>query len=641
MNNLACGVTAAPPVPGEATMREENYWKRALRTPVTRRRTLALGLAGGILIACGDDDDDGKQGNGGGDGKLPPGFEPVPPGISKTLVDYRKKYSSYRFADLAGQADGPQSGGTFRYSTYPGVTGWDVTGPEGDTLASFASAHFNGLLTFRMNDKENPDNLYPAVGDLAQSWEQKDDLTVSFKLHQGVKFHDTAPVSGRELTSEDVAYCFKVYQGTQDPTKGIAQQPIFSEVDKIETPDKHTVVVKFKAPAAYFLNSLMYPVAVIFAKEAFEKPDIFKKTPIGTGAFVLDKWDPPNVHSGKKNPTYFRKDPVSGKQLPFVDAFEAPMLLGNHPQEVAQFRSGNLDTLWVQGKTELDNVVGSVSGALGQVEIPPPGFQPYMVLKLDKPPLNDRRVRRALQMAIDINGIIDSVAEGLGAPGYAQDYSYFGRNWPWSIEELDKLGAAHKYNVDEAKKLLKEATGAEKGMGRPLKVMVSTIPSTGTDVAKLMIGYWRNAGIDVVLDEYGVQDLTRWSTALFAKQWGDLDGVFAGFAGPGMDPDQYAYGPLNSKSPRNFFWVNDPKLDKLTVDQRRLFKEEERRKALEEVMKIDLGEAYRIWGVNPYKLSARQPWAFNVLDTIHAWSNVGWGQKSNEVVWINQKLKKA
>ncbi|MBE7520071.1 MAG: hypothetical protein HS107_12605 [Thermoflexaceae bacterium] len=108
-----------------------------------------------------------------------------------------------------------------------------------------------------------------------------------------------------------------------------------------------------------------------------------------------------------------------------------------------------------------------------------------------------------------------------------------------------------------------------------------------------------------------------------------------------MDPDQYAYGPLNSKSPRNFFWVKDDKLDKLTVDQRRLFKAEERRKALEEVMKVDLGEAYRIWGVNPYKLSARQPWAFNVLDTIHAWSNVGWGQKSNEVVWINQKLKKA
>lgn len=615
---------------------DPNYWTDKYRPGafsrrLSRRRLIQLsgvGAAGALAAAylgCGDDD--GTT----GDGSPGAVTETPPPGVSAALEEYRTKYRYDKLAAAQDAAGQPKYGGTFHFSHYQGFTGaWDITGPEGDALASFAPNHYNGLVTFPMDDYSNAHNLYEVVGDLAESFEANDETTVTFKLNQGVKFHNVPPVGGREMTAEDVKYCAEVYKTS------VAQFPTFSEVESVDTPDKYTAVFRFAKPAAYFLQSLTYPVNSIFAREAYEQKDtVFVKQPIGTGAFVLDKWDPPNVYSGKKHAEYFKKDPRTNMQLPYLDGFEAPILNLQTNLEEAAFRDGNLDTIWNHFKTNFDNMLDAFPDSVGQVTTPPPGYEPYITLKLDKPPFNDPKVRQALQQMIDTQAIIDGPAEGLAAPGLAHDYSFFGQEFPWTLQEIIDMGGNFVYDPQAAQQLL-SAAGLSDGIGRTLKIMYGTGDALQAEVFRSIVAFWRQGGIDVEIDEVPITDIARYNAAFFGKEWGDLDAIGFGFAGPGMDVDQYTYGPLNSNSLRNFFWVDDAQIDQLTEQQRREFDLETRRSVVMDIIKRELEQSFRIWGILPYKLAVRRGYAFNVVDTIHAWGNIGWGSKSEELVWLSE-----
>ena len=629
---------------------ETTYWSRTLHRRVGRRAIIIAGGVSTLSFAAACSGSNNNKNSSKAVASAPPaGAAASAPasgsaaaaaaspgaavgGTNKIVEQYLGQYGWQNLQKLAGQSAGPKIGGTYRFSNSPGVTGWDFTGPEADTLASFAPHHYNGLVSWKMDDYANAATVRPLIGDLATSWEQSDPQTITFKLNQGVKFHNIDPVKGREMTAEDVKYSFTVFSGKQDPKKALAQQPIFAEVDKIDAPDKYTVVLKFAKPAAYFLGSLQYPVALVFPRELYEKPDLFAKQPIGTGPYTMEKWDPPNVYVGKKFADYFGKDPRTSKQLPFNDGFEAPMLLGNHPEEGAAFRAGKLDVYWAQGKADFEQMLKSVKGSVGELIVPPPSFLPYFALKLDKPPFTDVRVRNALQMAINMPQIIDKIAEGVSDPAYAQDYSFFGRERPWSLEELDKMGGHYTYNPDKAKALLAEAGAKDLKM----KVLIGNVVPVHYEFAKAAADYWRAIGVNVTLDEFGVTDLTRWSTALFSKQWGDLDGILASFAGPGMEPDAFSHKLLNSKSTGNLYWINDSQIDDLTEKQRRELDVEKRKPILLDIMRRDLDQSYRIWGIHQYKWNVRQSYAFNVVDNIFAWSNIGWGCKSDAYVWFNR-----
>lgn len=610
---------------------EPNYrgWAWLLRQRLSRRRLLqlgGLGLAGvtaSTYLGCREEK--AAPTTPGATAATPPG------GVSSILHEYRTRYHYSKLRELPGQRQGPKYGGTFRFSHYQGFTGaWDITGPEADALASFAPNHFNGLVAFRIDDYGNAHNLYQeTLGDLAERWEVPDQQTIIFHLRRGVKFHNIAPVNGRELTAEDVKYSFDVYKTS------IAQSAILADVDRVETPDRYTVVIRFARPAAYFLQSLTYPVFLIFAREAYERKDtVFVRTPIGTGPFILEKWDPPNVYSARKNPDYFGTDPRTGMKVPYIDGFEAPILNVNVPLEEAAFRDGRIHTIWTHTKKAFDTMMRVFPDNVGQVTAPPPGYQPYITLKLDKPPLNDQRVRAALQHLIDINAIIEGIAEGLADPGLAHDYSFYGREFPWTLQELIQLGANMEYNPQKARQLL-SAAGFDRGIGRPLKFMYGTGDPLIAEVYRAVANFWRQGGIEVVTDEVAITDIARFNAVFFGKQWGEIDAVGFAFAGPGTDEDQYCYGPLNSRSLRNFFWVNDPRLDDLTERQRRIFNIEERRQVAMEIVKRELSQSYRIWLITPYKMAVRRGVVFNVVDTIHAWHNIGWGSRGNQYVWFS------
>ena len=164
---------------------------------------------------------------------------------------------------------------------------------------------YNALLKFNHDGTK-------ILPDLAETWEQKDDVTYVFRLRQGVKFHNVPPVNGRELTSEDVKYSIE-RQMTNQPGKFQHAYFFLDKLASIQTPDKYTIVFKTKEPYAPFLNYIASPWTVIVAREVVEKHGDLQRHAIGTGPFIMQEYRREQEAVFVKNPNYFKKG------LPYLD----------------------------------------------------------------------------------------------------------------------------------------------------------------------------------------------------------------------------------------------------------------------------------------------------------------------------------
>ena len=179
---------------------------------------------------------------------------------------------------LAASTKPPKRGGTMARGTAwdPPVIDPRMTQSVG--LYQFAGLVCNRLLRYRFTDEATGTNDLTLAGDLAESWEAQPGHRVwTFKLRQGVKWQNVAPLNGRELVAADVKYCYEGYakEGVQSFT--------FREIEGMETPDKYTLRVHLNTPNVLFAHNLAEPVAVIFRREILEEDGVLKKRMIGTG----------------------------------------------------------------------------------------------------------------------------------------------------------------------------------------------------------------------------------------------------------------------------------------------------------------------------------------------------------------------
>ena len=612
--------------------REANYWTNWPTQRSSRRRILTGGTVGVVgvvglgLVGCGGDDKSSSGGrtsspasggtsSGGGSTTT---TQQIPTDIKElkglSLDKMRTLFSGSRFKDLPGWKNGPVSGGTARFASRAPVT-WDPTSPAGGLMASYMFAH-NQLVGIRVNDKVKNPNFMEYEAGLAEAMpEQPDDTTFIFKLRKGVKFQNVEPVNGRELTADDIVYCSEAYRKTP------AQSPTYQEVAKIEAVDKYTVKFTMARPAAYFVSSLAVPFHWIFSKEQHTSSEGLAKRPIGTGPFLFESAVDLGGFKFKRNPEYFRKDPDTGKQLPYLDRIETTFY-PNPAQQIAAFRANEFDHLWPQNFEAWTQVIESNPDSVTQITTPPPSFQPYVAMRLDQPPFNDPRVRRALSLLIDRPSIIKNLAQGMAGQGYGQDWTYFGNEWPW---EANELGKYNKYDPAEAKKLL-DAAGIKNAN---FDFLLTQFAGFNFDVWQAVAGMWDAAGIKTTID--APQDPAKWQSQFYGGTFKAM--AATGLIGPGMDPDTFAYHAMHSKSPKNYIKLNDPKVDELAIKQRQTFKKEERVAILKELMAYDLDIVSRIWQVTPYKINMRKPNFYSLVDVEAAWNPVGWGSVGLEYAW--------
>ncbi|HET7876109.1 MAG TPA: ABC transporter substrate-binding protein [Methylomirabilota bacterium] len=423
---------------------------------------------------------------------------------------------------------------------------------------------------------------FPIEGDLAESWSQPNETTYVFKLRRGVRWQNRPPVNGRELTADDIVYSVDRFL----TVKGNAYAYMLKSVDKVEAVDKHTVKFTLREPFVWFLDMLANPMAVaIIAKECVEKFGDLKKAEavVGTGPWVLDGYRPNVGFTLVRNPGYF----LAGQ--PHIDRLEAAVDEDN-ASRMAAFLAGKYDlgwefpgqinrTDWVQ----IANTLKQKRPNLRTLEFPANVFN-HISMRADQKPFSDVRVRQAMSLAIDRQGIIDAVFEGSGV--FNPPVPAALREWTLPMTQLGEGAKYYKYDPAEAKRLL-AAAGYPNGF--PGALCFTTYGSTVlVDQMQLVLKHLKDVGIDAKLDqrEYG---------AYFAACFhGKFDSMAFGPQTPFLEPDNVLFSQYYPGEPRNQSHINDPVVADLLIRQRRTVDPAKRREVLHDIQRYLAKQQYYV-----------------------------------------------
>ncbi|HYB42265.1 MAG TPA: ABC transporter substrate-binding protein, partial [Candidatus Methylomirabilis sp.] len=411
-------------------------------------------------------------------------------------------------------------------------------------LFQMASLVGSRLVRYPFSDEASGTTDLTLKGDLAESWEGTPDHRVwTFKLRRGVKWHNTPPLNGRELVAADIKYCFEAY------AKEGVQAFTFQEIEAVETPDQYSVRIHLKTPNTMFPQNLAEPVAVIFAREVLEEDGDLKRRMIGTGPFLLKE------HTRKVRAVLARNPDYFDKGRPYADEYQI-LSTPDAATRTAAFRTGQSDLIWVASPSDVETVRKTNPAAV--VEEFKAVQTPFgLALAQDRAPFNDVRVRRAISMAIDRQKQVDTVFEGHGFLGWGLPYIYFMDKAPTAAQ----LGPWWQYRPAEAKKLLAEA-GHPNGFETTL-FYYEYFPQMTSQVQLVQQDLKRNLNVNVKITKL---DYTSYYGRYVEGKW---DGMAWGFqSGHAVGLDERTYVYMHSKSTKNFFRVNDPVIDELTVKLR-------------------------------------------------------------------------
>ena len=454
-------------------------------------------------------------------------------------------------------AQTPRNGGELVFPVPSEPPSYDGHREETFGLIHPIAPFYNTLLRVDPNDKSG---TKPAPS-LAESWSASaDGKTYTFKLRKGVKFHD-----GAELTSRDVKASYdKII--FPPPGVGSTRKGQYSDVAAVEAPDATTVVFKLKEPSGSFISSLLSPYNFIYKAEILAKDmNWYEKNIMGTGPFTFVEHVKGSHVVGKKNAAYWDK----GK--PYLDGFRA-VFMRDSAAQVAAVR-GERAHIQFRGfsPAERDSIVSTLGNKVTVQESP---WDCILLVGINhqKKPFDDKRVRRALTLALDRHqasqalskiAIVKAVA-GVQVPGT-----------PFATppEELNKLAGYWKdaeKSRAEAKKLLKEAGVPE---GFSFTFTNRGIPMPYEPLGVWLIDQWRRVGLNVK------QEVVEAAAYFGTIRKGDAQ-VFMDFqCGYIVEPDLDMYKFLStSRNPANYGRYEDPILDALYDKQSRATNPEERKR---------------------------------------------------------------
>jgi peptide/nickel transport system substrate-binding protein len=457
----------------------------------------------------------------------------------------------------AAAEEKPRSGGELVFAVPSEPPSYDGHQEETFGVIHPVAPHYNTLLRTDPFDKTGT----KPVGDLAESWTiSQDQKTYTFKLRRGVKFHD-----GSEMTSRDVKAS---YDKIIHPPAGIKslRKAAYESVESVEAPDANTIVFKLKWPEASFLLNLASPWNFIYKADILAKdPRWYEKNIMGTGPFTFVEHVKGSHWVGKKNPSYWDK----GK--PYLDGYRA-LFIKSSSAQVAAVR-GERAHIQFRGFTPADR--DSLQKALGDkitVQESPWDCVLMVAMHHEKKPFDDKRVRRALSLALDRY----SGSKNLSRIAIVRDVAGIqvpGTPWATPPEELEKLagyGKDIKANRAEARKLLKEA-GVPEGFSFTFKNR--GIPQPYEPVGIWLIDQWKQIGLNVK------QEIVEASAYHPMLKRGDFEVAMDFACGFIVEPDLDVSRFLTT-SDANYGRHKDKVIDELFLKQGRATSPEERKKHL-------------------------------------------------------------
>lgn len=337
----------------------------------------------------------------------------------------------------------PVYGGTLAITVRDNPVTFDVHQVATASVMSTPSACYNQLLGWDYIDHNK------LVGDLAKSWEvSADGRTYTFHLNEGIKWHDGVPFS-----AEDVAYSL---MREKNPPQGIYifARAYFDAMEKAEAVDANTVKVTMNRPNASFPTVVTTVNSSILPKHILEKQKDMKLDIVGTGPWMLKRFDSGVSMEFEKNPNYFKKG------LPYIEK-RIGYIIQDPTTRLSAFRTGRV--MMDAGDHEppaIDTIEATMKDVAYAWRIPGVTTTQNPFLVQNKPPFDDVRVRQAVTLAFDKYEFVK-----VNSPGFFGVGGYMPPGGPWALsdEELGKqmgyakTGPAKDAEREQAKKLLAEA----------------------------------------------------------------------------------------------------------------------------------------------------------------------------------------
>ena len=480
------------------------------------------------------------------------------------------------------------------------------------------------------------------IGALAASWSQPDPMTHVIKVRQGVHWHDKPPMNGRELTAQDIEYNYHRFLGMGNGfTEPSEHATDFRNVqlESISATDKWTVVFRLKEPNLGALGAILdanayftYPPEVI--KEHGDVSDW--RNLVGTGPMMLTDWTEGSSITWNRNPDYWGYDEkYPDNRLPYIDRLRA-LIMPEPATYMAALRTGQVDYVGPIGAAQMRTLdqVESLQKTNPELVIWPffNRSDNGVGMNVQVEPFDDIRVRKAMQMAINLEeinnayykGYADVTPQGQLHRSFAEVVTQF-EDWPEDVKRV------FDYDPEGAEALLDEAGYPRGADGVRFKTELMHIERYDLNYVELLASYWNKIGVDVKIDVHPVASFVA------RRSERDFEMVNAEAAGRGSPLGwQSRYTP---SAPWNSSNVNDPVYTAKFEAGGAATTIEEYNRIAGELNQYGIEKFWTIWGPMAPQYLAVQPWIIG----FNAELRLGMGQYNTVFtrLWVDSQLKKA
>ncbi|MBE6024880.1 MAG: ABC transporter substrate-binding protein [Cellulosilyticum sp.] len=389
---------------------------------------------------------------------------------------------------------------------------------------------YEGLLAYAKDSTE----LEPC---LAESWEiSEDGLNYTFKLRQGVKFHD-----GTDFNAEAV----KINIDRQLPPQRTEDMPyasfVYADVKDVEVVDDYTVKINLtKKNTAFLANLAMSLAAPIVSPAALEANNgNVNQSPVGTGPYKFVAWSPSEDIVIERNEDYWGEK-AKTKNIVFK-------FIPDNSARIVALKSGEVDMIDGIDSTGVDQIKadGNEVYNLSGMNIN------YLAYNTTRAPFDDVKVRTALSKAVNVPELVTALygeyAETATTilptfmPGYSKD-----------VKQVE-------YNPEAAKAELESA-----GFTGPVKMIVYNNPrpynARNKALAESIQAYWSKIGVEATIEDY---DWTTYKDKVVA---GDYDVCFYGWVGDNGDPDNFLNLLCDQNVSMNVSRLNDAAYNEIIAE---------------------------------------------------------------------------
>ncbi len=368
-----------------------------------------------------------------------------------------------------------------------------------------------------------PGNKWEWELQAAESIEQIDDTHIKFTLKKGIKF------SGGfgEMTTEDVKFSFERAAFGENPAAAADWGGALKEVQIV---DKYTGIIVLNKPYQPLWNlALTYAAGNIISKKGFESVGSFtNKPPASSGPYIVKEWRPKQKVVLERNPDYY------GEAAPYKE-IHINQIDDEKTAEIA-FESGNLDVTRISMSSVQSYRDNPPSNS--QLQIYPSLFYVWLGINSENPKLQDKRVRQAIQYAVDIPSIMQASYFGEAKPST-------GILAPGLLGHREKSMIAPQADLAKAKALMAEA--GVNSLELELDVLNKATNVTTAQVIQALLS---QIGIKVNINQHEAGSFWTLGSEKAGDRWKNIELIINRYS---MVPDP-AYAAVNHTSAQKGIW---------------------------------------------------------------------------------------